>query len=126
MKGAIYSILCWDCEQVYIGQTKWQFGTCLKEHKSALLAKWITNSALADHNFKTSHEIEWNNASIISCNPHYHQRICLEAWHINSTDYAINRDDGNLFPEAYKHLIKKHENASGAINTGTTPDDSNP
>ena len=126
MKGAIYSIPCRDCEQVYIGQTKRQFGTRLKEHKSALSAKRITNSALADHSFKTSHKIEWNNASIISCNPHYHQRICLEAWHINSMDYAINRDDGNLFPEAYKHFIKKHENAGGAINTGMTPDDSNP
>ena len=126
MKGAIYFIPCRDYEQVYIGQTKRQFGIRLKEHKSALSAKRITNSALADHSFKTSHEIEWNNASIISCNPHYHQRICLEAWHINSTDYAINRDDGNLFPEAYKDLIKKHENASGAINTVTTPDDSNP
>ena len=32
---AIYSIPCNDCDNEYIGQTKRQFGTCLKEHQKA-------------------------------------------------------------------------------------------
>ena len=31
-KGAIYSIPCNDCDNEFIGQTKRQFGTRLKEH----------------------------------------------------------------------------------------------
>ena len=34
MKGAIYSIPCRDCEQVYIGQTKRQFGPAWKNTKA--------------------------------------------------------------------------------------------
>ena len=32
---AIYSIPCNDCDNEYIGQTKRQFGTRLKEHQQA-------------------------------------------------------------------------------------------
>ena len=46
----------------------------VKEQKT-LTAIRITHSALADHSFKIDHEIEWNNASIITCNPRYFQRI---------------------------------------------------
>lgn len=73
--------------------------------------------ALADHSFKTDHEIEWDNVSIITCNPCYFQRICLEAWHINNAKDPLNRDDGNLFPEAYRHLIINRHNSTGTINT---------
>ena len=37
----------------------------------------------------------------------YHQRLCLEAWHINSAHTPLNRDDGGLLPDAYLHLVKK-------------------
>ena len=37
----------------------------------------------------------------------YHQRLCLEAWHINSAYTPLNRDDGGLLPNAYLHLVKK-------------------
>ena len=33
---AIYSIPCNDCDNEYIGQTKHQFGTWLKEHQKAV------------------------------------------------------------------------------------------
>ena len=33
---AVYSIPCGDCEKVYLGQTKRQFCTCLKEHQRAV------------------------------------------------------------------------------------------
>ena len=37
----------------------------------------------------------------------YHQRFCLEAWHINSAHAPLNRDDGGLLPDAYLHLVRK-------------------
>ena len=37
----------------------------------------------------------------------YHQRLCLEAWHINSAHAPLNRDDGGLLPDAYLHLVRR-------------------
>ena len=44
---------------------------------------------------------------IITTNRRYHQRLCLEAWHINSAHAPLNRDDGGLLPDAYLHLVRK-------------------
>ena len=46
---AIYSIPCNDCNQEYIGQTKRQFGTRLKEHQKAVSLSKKDNSALSEH-----------------------------------------------------------------------------
>ena len=44
---AIYSIPCNDCDNEYIGQTKRQFGTRLKEHQKAAFFCKKENSALS-------------------------------------------------------------------------------
>ena len=104
---AIYSIPCNDCNQEYIGQTKRQFGTRLKEHQKAVALSRKDNSALLEHTCQTNHTIAWNNSKIITTNQRYHQRRCLEAWHINSAHAPLNRDDGGLLPDAYLHLINR-------------------
>ena len=79
--------------------------------------------------FKIDHEIEWNNASIITYNPRYFQikNMFGGVAYINNVDDPLNRDDGNLFPEACRHLIDKHKkNNTDTINTGPPVDDSNP
>ena len=46
---AIYSIPCNNCNQEYIGYTKRQFGTRLKEHQKAVSLSKKDNSALSEH-----------------------------------------------------------------------------
>ena len=58
-------------------------------------------------NCLTNHTISWDNSKIITTNRRYHQRLCLEAWHINSAHAPLNRDDGGLLPDAYLHLVRK-------------------
>ena len=82
---AVYSIPCGDCEKEYLGQSKRQFGTRLKEHQNAVSTLDKGKSALAEHVCYTKH--------------------CLEAWHINMSNHALNRDDGAYLPEEYMHLI---------------------
>ena len=65
------------------------------------------NSALSGHTCLTNHTIGWDNSKIITTNRHHQQRLCLEAWHINSSHAPLNRDDGGLFPDAYLHLVRK-------------------
>ena len=45
---AIYSIPCNNCDNEYIGQTKRQFGTRLKEHQKAVFLCKKENSALSE------------------------------------------------------------------------------
>ena len=104
---AIYFTPCNDCDNEHIGQTKRQFGTRLKEHQKAVFFCKKENSALSEHTCLTNHTIGWDNSKIITTNRRYHQRLCLEAWHINSAHAPLNRDDGGLLPDAYLHLVRK-------------------
>ena len=61
-----------------------QFGTRSKEHQKAVFFCKKENSALSEHTCLTNHTIGWDNSKIINTNRRYHQRLCLEAWHINS------------------------------------------
>ena len=54
---AVYSIPCGDCEKVYLGQTKRQFCTRLKEHQRTVSNFNSSKSALAGHVCETSHNI---------------------------------------------------------------------
>ena len=55
----------------------------------------------------TNHIIGWDNSKIITTNRRYHQRLCLETWHINSAHAPLNRDDDGLLSDAYLHLVRK-------------------
>ena len=65
------------------------------------------NSASSEHTCLTNHTIGWDNSKIITTNRRYYQRLCLEAWYINSAHTLLNRDDGGLLPDAYLHLVRK-------------------
>jgi hypothetical protein len=79
-----------------LGQSKRQFGTRLKEHQKAVSTLDKGNSALAEHVCYTKHDIGWENSKVITTNNRYGERLCLEAWHINMSNHALNRDDGAI------------------------------
>ena len=101
----MYSIPCGDCEKEYLGETKRQFGTRLKEHQKAVFNLDSSKSALAEHVCQTSHNIAWDDSKVITTNNRYGQRRCLEAWHINVSHSALNRDDGSYLPKDNLHLF---------------------
>ena len=59
--------------------------------------------------------IGWDSSKIITINRRYHQRLCLEAWHINSAHVPSSRDDRGLLPDAYLHLARKRQPISDRI-----------
>ena len=69
---AIYSIPCNDCDNKYIGQTKRQFFTRLKEHQKAVFFSKKENSALSEHTYLTNHIIGWDKSKIITTDRRYH------------------------------------------------------
>ena len=48
-----------------------------------------------------------SNIFFFTTNNRYGQRLCLEAWHINASSCALNRDDGSYLPQEYLHLVGK-------------------
>jgi hypothetical protein len=91
------------------------FGTQLKEHQKAVSTLDKGNSALAEHVCYTKHKIAWENSKVITTNNHYGQRLCLEAWHINMSNHALNRDDSAYLPEEYMHLIGRWHHPLGYL-----------
>ena len=55
--------------------------------------------------FQTYWDVFLQNPRIITTNNRYGQRLCLEAWHINASPCALNRDDGSHLPKEYLHLV---------------------
>ena len=96
----VYSISCGDREKIYLGQTKRQFCTRLKEHQRTVSNSNRSKSALAEHVCQKSHNIAKNDSKIITANNRYGQQLCLENRHINANSCALNRDDGSLLADA--------------------------
>ena len=61
----------------------------------------------------TNHTIGWDKSKIITTNQCYHQWLCLEAWHINSTHAPLNHNDGDLLPDTYLHLVREKRQLIG-------------
>jgi uncharacterized protein YbcI len=56
---AVYSIPCGDCKKEYLGQSKCQIGTQLKEHQKAVSTLDKAKTALAKHVCYTKRKIAW-------------------------------------------------------------------
>ena len=69
-------LLCFRYNE-YIGQTKRQFGTRLKEHQKAVFFCKKETSALSEHTCLTNRIIGWDNSKIITTNRRYHHRLCF-------------------------------------------------
>ena len=79
--------------------------TSERVHQRAVSNSNSSKSALPEHVCKTSHNTAWDDSRIITTNNHYDQRLCLEAWHINVSPCAVNRDDRSYLPQEYLHLV---------------------
>ena len=84
---------------------KHHFGIRLKEHQKLASFCEKENSALSEHTCLNNHTTGWDNFKIITTYQCYHQRPCLEAWHINSAQAPC--DGGGLLPDTYLHLARR-------------------
>ena len=65
----LFHSLQWLWQRIeYVGQTKRQFGTRLKEHQKAVFFCKKENSALSEHTYLTNHTIGWDKSKIITTN----------------------------------------------------------
>ena len=101
----VYQLPCFDCDFVYIGQTKRDLESHLAEHKLAVRNQEPEKSALCEHSIQFDYLIDSNNSKVLSTEAHYSKRLTSEAWFINSHPHVMNRSDGDSLPRVYHCLI---------------------
>lgn len=92
------------CGKMYIGQTKRELKTRIKEHLNYIKKLEPYHSGLAEHAITEHHKIKSDDFCLVEREQHYKRLNILESIHIYlNGDDTVNRDAGpyyvsNLFP----------------------------
>lgn len=126
-KSGVYKITCSHCNKVYIGQTRRNIETRLKEHlKEAELAekKNSTNfrSKVAEHIVLEKHAISKENITIVNHIRDARKLDVAESIEIYKTpaDSLLNRDQGNGYSSLFKFIRKYQTTVRDFRPTGHT------
>ena len=95
----MYEILC-ECGKVYVGGTRRQLETRIKEHKVACEREQTEKSAVAEHYCSEEHHILWNDTKVIQHASRTMELVMKEALCIRLTpeDAHFNHDSGYELP----------------------------
>ena len=101
----IYKINC-SCGLCYIGQTKRNISTRLKEHIRYTKLNQTDKSALAEHSHNTKHLIDFDTTKILNKEKNYYKRIIRESIEIyKHKNQCLNREDGFILDKNWKVLF---------------------
>ncbi|KAK9876390.1 hypothetical protein WA026_012701 [Henosepilachna vigintioctopunctata] len=104
----IYSVPCFDCEGVYIGQTSQTIKRRITLHKSDVKLR-PDRCALALHSSQQGHRFDFDSVEILDVAANYHKRVFLEMVHINSNPNSINKKtDVSRLSCIYSYLLSHH------------------
>lgn len=99
-----YKIHCSNCDATYVGQTKRQVWTRIKEHKSVSYPLVVK-----DHALYSNHLIDWENIDILDKEPNYYKIIISEALHIKGQSNPLNLQTNTVFLDSsYIHRLIKY------------------
>jgi len=105
-QGVVYKISCRECEASYVGQTKRQLRTRIKEHISDINKKSGSPSVISEHRLNLKHEFEWDNIKIIDNEFSYQKRLISEMVHIKKQQHSLNKQsDTDLLLMAYIPIL---------------------
>jgi len=105
-QGVVYKISCQDCDASYIGQTKRQLGTRIKEHASDINKKNGSPSVISKHRLNFRHDFEWDNVKIINNERSYPKRQISEMVHIKKQQNGLYKhSDTDLLPISYTPIL---------------------
>jgi len=109
--NVVYKISCNDCDASYVGQTKRQLKTRLKEHKHNLKQDCSKHSVISEHIVKYNHFFDWDNTKIIDRDSNYYKRIVSQMIHIKEQRKGLNlNSDTELLNESYFYILSQLTN----------------
>jgi len=94
----VYKIVCLDCDASYVGQTKRQLATRIKEHKKDINKKNGALSVISNHRLEKN-EFNWRETKILDTESSYNKRLVSEMVFIKT------QSDIDLFSDAYLPII---------------------
>jgi len=105
--NVVYKISCMDCEASYVGQTKRQLRTRVREHLSNLKSKSATPSVVTEHALQASHSFDWNNIKILDTERNYFKRLISEMLHIREQSHGLNaQKDTEMLDSGYYNILE--------------------
>jgi len=105
-QGVIYKISCYDCDASYVGQTKRQLRTRIKEHVSDINKKNGSPSVISEHILNFNHDFKWDNIKIIDNGRWYQKGLISEMVHIKKLQNRLNKQsDTDLLPMSYIPIL---------------------
>jgi hypothetical protein len=106
--NVIYKLNCNDCDATYVGQTKRQLGTRLKEHKNNIKLDSAKHSVVTEHILNEQHTFDWDNTKIMDHEKNYHKRLISEMIHIKEQKNGLNLNkDTELLDSSYFDILKE-------------------
>jgi len=91
-----------DCDASYVGQTKRQLSTKIKEHRNNYKSTTAKSSVLTQHSLQFSHSFDWNNIQILDTEPNFFKRSISEMLYIKEQLNGINaQTDTELLDEYF-------------------------
>ncbi|KYN50317.1 hypothetical protein ALC62_11555, partial [Cyphomyrmex costatus] len=86
----VYKIKCRDCESTYVGQTKRQLQTRIKEHRNNIRLDSSKHSVIFQHIIEYGHNFDWENVDIMDVEHNYKKRLISEMLHIKEQPKGLN------------------------------------
>jgi len=106
--NVIYNIACNNCDATYVGQTKRQLRTRIREHKNNIKLDQSKHSVISEHILKFNHSFDWDNVKILDCESKFYKRITSEMIHIKEQKVSLNlNSDTELLDESYFDILKE-------------------
>jgi len=104
--NVVYKISCKNCDATYVGQTKRQLRTRIREHKNNLKQDQSKHSVITEHIIKYNHSFDWDNTKILDCESKFYKRITSEMIHIKEQKVGLNlNSDTELLDESYFDIL---------------------
>jgi len=106
--NVIYKINCNDCDATYVGQTKRQLRTRIREHKNNIKLDQSKHSVISEHIIKFSHSFDWNDVKVLDRESKFYKRIISEMIYIKEQKSSLNlNSDTELLDESYFDILKE-------------------
>jgi len=106
--NVIYKIKCNDCDATYVGQTKRQLRTRIREHKNNVKQDRSKHSVISEHITKFRHSFNWDNVKVLDIESKYYKRITSEMIHIKEQSVGLNlNSDTELLDDSYFDILNE-------------------
>jgi len=104
--NVIYKINCENCNASYVGQTKRQLKTRIREHYNNIKLDDSKYSVVTQHMVKHNHTFDWKNVKILDSESNYNKRLISEMLHIKEQSNGINlMKDTEFLDDSYYCLL---------------------